>query len=412
LLSVLMASLVAVPWNDISQWAVAIPFLTDYEMYIKGGVGAFTIIVGIVYLVLANIEYRNNGMVTRNTARTAFIPIYSFTIAILLYGAAFNYYIYLVTGEATTELLILGFFGITALTMIVYGHFFGDVFRTETNGRRVAHFIFLVELALLGGGITYWFYLYKLSNYNYTSFNSFYFIVAAGVGILLYLVHLFLGGVNSKKNKEIEELEEEIEDLNVKKTPAQKQVEAQPVPKSKTQSGKEVTTKTHDGKKTMIVSNQQTIVSSAGNIDPTNMIYEDVHVDPEFTKTTAPTNQPNSIEYYIEKPKMFKPLDPTFDELVAYVRELPQVVTKLDDDRITFYVDRRPFLVLMNFGNYYRLAFKYELEKGIRLIIKYPTISKNKSTREELWFKANNFGDIPKEVIYQIVKSAYDNVNA
>ena len=79
---------------------------------------------------------------------------------------------------------------------------------------------------------------------------------------------------------------------------------------------------------------------------------------------------------------MFKPLDPTLTNSSGYVRELPQVVTKIVDDKITFYVDRKPFLVLMNYGNYYRMAFKYELEKGIRLIIKYPTVSKNKSTRD------------------------------
>ena len=207
-------------------------------------------------------------------------------------------------------------------------------------------------------------------------------------------------------------MEEEIEDIVESKVGSEKPKELKKEEKRKEQQGKSEVIKAHDGKKTMIVSNQQTIVSSESNIDPTNMIYEDVSVDPEFTKTTAPANQPNSIEYYIEKPKMFKPLDPTFDELVAYVRELPHVVTKLDDDRITFYIDRKPFLVLMNFGNYYRMAFKYDLEKGIRLIIKYPTISKNKSTRDELWFKANNYGDIPKEVIYQIVKYSYDNVNA
>ena len=109
---------------------------------------------------------------------------------------------------------------------------------------------------------------------------------------------------------------------------------------------------------------------------------------------------------------MFKPLDPAFDQLVAHVRELPNVVTKLADERITFYVDRKPFLVLMNFGNYYRMAFRSELEKGIRLIIKYPTISKNKGTKDNLWFKANNYGDLPKDVIYDIVKTAYDNVHA
>jgi len=228
-------------------------------------------------------------------------------------------------------------------------------------------------------------------------------ILIAGAGILLYFIHLIACSSNSRKNQEIEEMEEEINDLtktNKKHRPN----------KHKKTLQKDVVTK--NNKKTMIVSNQQTIVSSEGNIDPTNLIYEDVAVDPEFTKTIASDNKPNSIEYYIEKPKMFKSLDPTFDELVAHVREMPDVVTKLDDDRITFYVDRKPFLVLMNLGNYYRMVFKYDLEKGIRLIIKYPTISKNKSTREELWFKANNYGDIPKDIIYQIVKYSYDNVNA
>ncbi|MFA5036199.1 MAG: hypothetical protein WC479_03390, partial [Candidatus Izemoplasmatales bacterium] len=88
------------------------------------------------------------------------------------------------------------------------------------------------------------------------------------------------------------------------------------------------------------------------------------------------------------------------------------VVTKITDERITFYIDRKPFLILMNFGNYYRMAFRSDLEKGVRLIIKYPTISKNKGTKDTLWFKANNYGDLPKEVIYDIVKSAFDNVNA
>jgi len=410
-LSVLLVSLVAVPWNDVTQWSIPFTFLTDYEPYIKGGVGAFTIIVGIVYLILANNEYRNNGYVNRSTARTAFFPMYIFAIGITAYGTAINYYLYARNTDSTTQLLILGFFGVVLLNLIIFGHFFADHFRSESNGRRIAHFIFLLELVSLTGGITYWFYLYKVKPV-YEDFNSFYFVIAAGVGILLYLVHLFITNVNSKKNQEIEALEEEIEDIVESKVGSEKPKELKKEEKKKRATGKSEVIKAHDGKKTMIVSNQQTIVSSESNIDPTNMIYEDVSVDPEFTKTSAPANQPNSIEYYIEKPKMFKPLDPTFDELVAYVRELPHVVTKLDDDRITFYIDRKPFLVLMNFGNYYRMAFKYDLEKGIRLIIKYPTISKNKSTRDELWFKANNYGDIPKEVIYQIVKYSYDNVNA
>ncbi len=409
-LSVLLVSLAAVPWNNTGQWGLSLSILTDYEMYIKGGIGALAIVFGIIYLIIANNEYRNYGYVNRNTARTAFIPLYAFTIAVMVYGGLVNYHIY-TQNASTTNLLILGFFGVVVLNLIIYGHFFGDVFRKEKNGRRVAHFIFLVELALLGGGLTFWFYTYKLS--NYASFDTFYLIGVAGLGIVFYIVHIILSSTKSKKNQEIEELEEEIEELTEEK-PKTKQASPQaPVKKSKGKSeSRQPVEVRQDGKKTMIVSSHQTIVSSEANIDPTNMIYEDVHVDPEFTKTTASQSQPNSIEYYIEKPKMFKPLDPTFDELVSYVREMPNVVTKLDDDRITFYLDRKPFLVLMNFGNYYRMAFKYDLEKGIRLIIKYPTISKNKSTRDELWFKANNYGDIPKDVIYSIIKSSYDNVNA
>ncbi len=190
---------------------------------------------------------------------------------------------------------------------------------------------------------------------------------------------------------------------NLKQAPA-------PMPKKGGKKNTKANLPVADDKKTIIVSREQTITSGSSDMDPTNMIYENVSVDPEFAKMKG--TQPNSIEYYIEKPKMFKPLDPTFDELVAYVRELPHVVTKIEDEQITFYVDRKPFLVLMNLGDYYRIAFKYDLEKGIRLIIKYPTISKNKSTRDELWFKANNYGDLPKEVVYQIVKTSYDNVNA
>lgn len=397
---VLLVSLAAVPWNNLSQWGITVTVLTDYEMYIKGGIGVLALIIGLIYLFIANNEYKEFGYVNKTTNRAAFIPLYIYTIAIMIFGGLINYYIYS-NSSSTTNLLILAFFGIVTLNLIAYGYIFIKHFREETNGKRTAHFILLLEFAAIASGLTYWFYTYKLTNYS--TIGTYYMILIAGAGILLYFIHLIACSSKSKKNQEIEEMEEEINDL----TKTNKKHRSS---KHKNRLQKDVVTK--DNKKTMIVSNQQTIVSSEGNIDPTNLIYEDVPVDPEFTKTTASDNKPNSIEYYIEKPKMFKSLDPTFDELVAYVREMPNVVTKLDDDRITFYVDRKPFLVLMNLGNYYRMVFKYDLEKGIRLIIKYPTISKNKSTREELWFKANNYGDIPKDIIYQIVKYSYDNVNA
>ncbi|MBI9008779.1 MAG: hypothetical protein JEZ05_02000 [Tenericutes bacterium] len=410
LISILLVSLAAVPWNNIGQWGLAIPILETYEIYIKGGIGALTIIIGLIYMLIANSENKNYGHVTVNTARAAFIPMYSFAVAMLVFGGFINYLAYAVN-SSSTNLLILAFFGVIALTMIFYGHFFIDTYKKESNGRRVAHFILILEMMAIAGYLTYWFYTYKITAVQYAAFGTYYFILFVAFVVVLYIAHIIITAVSSKRNEEYEELESEIDDLRGKSPEPENEK-----PKSRKERQKEASKKTvvnkADNRKTMIVSNQQTIVSSERSIDPTNMIYEDVVVDPEFTKTSSSPNQPNSIEYYIEKPKMFKTLDPTFDQLVAYVRELPQVVTKLDEGKITFYVDRKPFLVLMNFGDYYRVAFKYDLEKGIRLIIKYPTISKNKSTRDELWFKANNYGDIPKEVIYQIVKSSYDNINA
>ena len=409
-ISILLVSLAAVPWNDIAQWGIAIPILETNEIYIKGGIGALTIIIGLVFMLIANSENKNYGHVNKNTARAAFIPMYFFAIAMLVFGGFVNYLAYMLTPN-TTNLIILGFFGIVALNMIIFGHFFIDTFRKESNGRRVAHFVLLIEMIAIAGYLTYWFYTYKITTAQYDAFGTYYFILFVALAIVMYIVHIVITAITKKRNEEYEELESEIDEIR-EQTPESEKAKPRTRKERKRDSQRKEVGNTRDDKKTMIVSNQQTIVSSEQNIDPTNMIYEDVDVDPEFTKTTAAPNQPNSIEYYIEKPKMFKPLDPTFDQLVAYLIELPQVVTKLDEGKITFYVDRKPFLVLMNFGNYYRVAFKYDLEKGIRLIIKYPTISKNKSTREELWFKANNYGDIPKDVIYQIVKSSYDNINA
>jgi hypothetical protein len=220
----------------------------------------------------------------------------------------------------------------------------------------------------------------------------------------------------AKAAKPAEESSSEPQDTPVAKSEmvTEKPVPAKPEKLSKKELAlqKQEEMQAAKGKKSVIVSKEQSILSGEMNVDPTDLLYEEVTVDPEFNKTSNMDKQVSSIEYYIEKPKMFRPLDPTFDSLVSYVRELPNVVTKISDERISFYVDRKAFLVLMNFGNYYRMAFRSDLEKGVRLIIKYPTISKNKGTKDALWFKANNYGDLPKEVIYEIVKSAFDNVNA
>lgn len=78
----------------------------------------------------------------KTTNRAAFIPLYIYTIAIMIFGGLINYYIYS-NSSSTTNLLILAFFGIVTLNLIAYGYIFIKHFREETNGKRTAHFILL-----------------------------------------------------------------------------------------------------------------------------------------------------------------------------------------------------------------------------------------------------------------------------
>lgn len=398
LISILLVSLVAVPWNDLSQWGLSLTIVSDNEIIGKGAIGALVLLISLIFLFVSNKEYKNYGHIKNVSRNTAVLPIYGFALANIAYTAYLSYYVYNLA-PTTTKLLTVAVFGLAFINLLVFGMMLVSTFKKTNNKGRVFRFIFLFEIAALAGAVGYWYRTYRVTNYS--TMPGRYMILAIPLFILLYIIFMIITKVKDSRSEEEELLESEIDDIKQEKKTHGKKTNI--VPQQTTKS---------DNRKTMVVSKEQTIVSSQDSIDPTNIVYEDVEVDPEFSKTSNQSNQANSIEYYIEKPKMFKPLDPTFDELVAYIRELPQVVTKLDDDRITFYVDRNPFLVLMNFGNYYRMAFKYDLEQGIRLIIKYPTISKNKSTRDELWFKANNYGDIPKEVIFSIVKNAYNNFNA
>ena len=391
LLSVLLVSIIAVPLNNISQWGFELAFLTDNEVMIKGIIGALIVVIGLVFLFVSNKEYKENGTVSNSTRNLAVLPIFAFALASMVFTTYLAYVVYIEGTQTLTQLLILGGSAGVILTLFLLFYILIIEYKNSSNLGRFIRSIFLVVLAGGTAVLSYWQLHYRVGN-DYAGMNTKLMIIAVPVLIVLYVVYLILSSLTQKSKAVEESLEKEINE-NRKTKPA---LESQ--------------TK-NENKKAMIVSKEQNIVTGRENVDPTSIIFQDVDVDPEFSKIASQSNQANSIEYYIEKPKMFKPLDPSFDELVSYVRELPQVVTKLDDDRITFYVDRKPFLVLMNFGNYYRLAFKYDLEQGIRLIIKYPTISKNKSTKDELWFKANNYGDIPKDVIYSIVKTAHSNYN-
>jgi predicted DNA-binding protein (MmcQ/YjbR family) len=406
---VILVSLVAVPWNNFSQWGFSIPVLASYELVVKAGVGLLVVLIGILYLFISNRQYATYNHVRSRTRNIAVIPLFSYSLASLAYTAYLAYSLYARGTQTSTELIILAGTGALIFILLFLGYIFISEYKFVRNVGRTLRTILLIFFAATTALLSYFHLIYRVGS-DYSSISTRYMILMVPLFLVLYILFMIFSSIANKRSEQEESLEQEIDEIKESKYDKSDKKERQVFD---TKKGKiQPESNKSDQRKTMIVSKEQTIVSGNDNIDPTNIVFQDVSVDPEFAKMSNQANQANSIEYYIEKPKMFKPLDPTFDELVQYVRELPQVVKKLDYDRITFYLDRKPFLVLMNYGNYYRMAFKYDLEQGIRLIIKYPTISKNKSTKEELWFKANNYGDIPKEVIYNIVKNSYNNYSS
>ena len=392
LIMTLLAGVVLIPWNNLSQWGMGYAFLDGNEILIKGAIAVLALLFGVIGLIISIRQFKTYGHVKRETNNIMVLPMLAVAAAGLLFSTAMVYFLYRSNATQGNQLLMYGFAALT-VNVIVFAHFLVPAIRKTSNKIRVGLFILLAELLVVSVGSIYYLITFRLT--NYASLYTYNYILALPVVFGFWLIHVIVMAVRHNKHKEEKALEDEIDDIRQGKS---KEGDLKPLPK--------------DGKKTMVVSKSETIVSGEENLDPTQMVYEDVDVDPEFVKTSNKDKQVSSIEYYIDKPKMSKPLDPTFDQLVEDIRKMPDVVTKIQDEKITFYVDQQPFMVMMNYGNYYRMAFKYELEKGIRLIIKYPTISKNKSTQDELWFKANNYGDIPKEVIYDIVRNAHANAGA
>jgi hypothetical protein len=379
ILALLLVSLVAVPWNDFTVWGLNIAFLstlTDNEFVIKFGILAFLVFFSLLYLFKSNREYKKNKKVSGITALSATVPLIGYGIAFLSH---LTYMIYTDT-DLSLGIGITNFYSVLLLAgaalillTFLFAHLFIKSFKSVGNFGRFGYFMMFFLSAAAMAGAAYAFRTYQAV--DYPGMSARYMILFVPLVFVFYIIHIIVLA-KKKANRSLDEAydQEEMDD-------------------------------------DYILSDNEELSTAIAKADPKEDMYQEVNVDPEFSKQAKQRSKPNSIEYYIKKPKMFKSLNPTFDKLVAHVREFPDVITKMDQEKITFYVARRPFLVLMNYGDYYRLAFRYELEEGIRLIIKYPTISKNKSTREELWFKANNYGDLPKEVIYKIVKNAYDVVS-
>ncbi|QWC00535.1 hypothetical protein KHQ88_02905 [Mycoplasmatota bacterium] len=376
--SLLLISLVAIPWNDFSVWGLDFSFLStlkENEFLIKNNVLSFIFIFSLIFLFVSNREYKKTNKVSRISAYAVLVPLMGYVIAFVSH---LTYMIYTDTdlsegiGISNLNSLYLIAGAAIILLTLIFSHIFIRSYRARGNAGRIVYFVIFTLLSALFAALAYLYKTYEAIDYN--GMSAKYMALVVPLVMVLYIIHIII----IVKNKEISEFD---------------------------------TYDNYDNLENAMVSGDNDISFKSNKIEPNENLYQAVKVDPEFSKQNKLRNKPNSIEYYIEKPKMFKPLNPTFDKLVQHVKEFPDVITKMDEEKITFYVARLPFLVLMNYGDYYRIAFRYELEEGIRLIIKYPTISKNKSTREELWFKANNYGDLPKEIIYKIVKNAYDLVS-
>ncbi len=292
-ISLLLASLVSFPWNDTAQWGLDFPFLQEQEIYIKAGIGILILIISLVYLILANIQKRKLGTASMQNIRVAFIPIYMYTIAVAVYTGLVLYTVYAATPNAL-NLMKSAFFGLVAFVLILYSHLFIRIFKKQTNFGRCALFILMLINAGVLSYLAFWFRSWGISNELYSIINSYLYIYIIAGAVLGFISHTIIVSIKStiaNKSKEKSKNLDQLEFKDIKKDKSKKA---------------EVTSNS------TIVPETQAIVTSENEIDPTNMVYEDVNIDPEFTAAKS-SKQPNSIEYYIEKPKMFKPLDPSFD---------------------------------------------------------------------------------------------------
>lgn len=157
------------------------------------------------------------------------------------------------------------------------------------------------------------------------------------------------------------------------------------------------------------------IVIREGKEKQVEYIEHAKHMEKNVVVTTpnAPCNpriKPNSINYSIERTEQVKVKEPRFDKLVVYISDFPNVTTKTDDEKITYYIAGRPFIVLINHGYYYPMIFRHKTNDGKQLMIKYPMIKKNLSRDKESWFIVENYSDLPKDTVYKIIKRSYDLV--
>lgn len=151
---------------------------------------------------------------------------------------------------------------------------------------------------------------------------------------------------------------------------------------------------------------------------------EEEKVEPENSLVTQPTDvvakdedlfvlpAPESIiETQIEEKTVIRQLifeKSDLDEIFNTEFEFKNCSMVRREEQTDYYVEKQKFLSIS--ANQRNISFRLDLDSAIKLILRYPLISKDKYENHKLWFKIENIGSLNKETIIEIIKDAYNAI--
>ncbi len=96
------------------------------------------------------------------------------------------------------------------------------------------------------------------------------------------------------------------------------------------------------------------------------------------------------------------------DELFDTKFGLKDVKMVVYPDRKEYFVNKALFLTIRTDSK--ELSFRQDIDKAIRLIIKFPLIGKDRYENHKIWFKIADSSVLSNDVLREIVKESYDTV--
>ncbi|MCK7486323.1 MAG: hypothetical protein MZU97_12790 [Bacillus subtilis] len=198
LLAVILAGAALIPFNNLAQWGLNFPIVTTYEIYIKGGVAGLMFLFGIIYLIVSIHDQNNDGEVKPSVAQAAILPLWLFGVAILGYTALMQYMYWMWFDHSTTNLIILAGAGAGVVNAIAIGHLVIGNFRKGGTFKKIALFIFALELAGVGGYAAYLVYM-KFDTVDYQALNTLYYVAAPALFLVFYIVHLIIQAAGRRR---------------------------------------------------------------------------------------------------------------------------------------------------------------------------------------------------------------------